>query len=103
MAQSVKVVAVSELPPGSMKTVIAAGIRIAIANVDGQYFAVEDTCTHAQCSLGSEGFLDGATVTCGCHGAQFDIASGNVLALPATSSLRVYEVAVEGDSLVVHI
>lgn len=94
---------VSELPAGSMKTVIAGRKRIAIAHVDDRYFAVDDTCTHAQCSLGSEGFLDGSTVTCGCHGAQFDMASGTVMALPATSDLQTYEVTVEGDSLIVHI
>ena len=103
MSQSIKVLTVSELPPGSIKTVSAAGKRIAIANVGGQYFAVDDTCTHAQCSLGSEGFLDGSTVTCGCHGAQFDMTSGKAAALPATSDLPVYEVTVEDDALMVHI
>lgn len=103
MSQSINVLTVSELPSGSMKTVTALGKRIAIANVGGQYFAVDDTCTHAQCSLGSEGFLDGSMVTCGCHGAQFDVASGKVMALPATTDLPVYEVTVEGDALMVHI
>lgn len=103
MSQSINVLTVSELPSGSMKTVFALGKRIAIANVGGQYFAVDDTCTHAQCSLGSEGFLDGSMVTCGCHGAQFDVASGKVMALPATIDLPVYEVTVEGDALMVHI
>lgn len=103
MAQSIKVLAVSELPPGSMKTVIAAGIHIAIANVDGQYFAVDDICSHKHCSLGTKGSLDGSTVTCGCHGAQFDMKSGSVLTLPATTGLAAYSVSVEGDSLVVHI
>lgn len=103
MSQSINVLTVPELPPGSMKTVTALGKRIAIANVGGQYFAVDDTCTHAQCSLGSEGFLDGSTVTCGCHGAQFDMTSGKVMALPATIDLPVYEVTVEGDALMVHI
>ncbi|MBI5619948.1 non-heme iron oxygenase ferredoxin subunit [Candidatus Gottesmanbacteria bacterium] len=88
---------VSELTPGSMKTVNVSGKRIAVANIDGQYFAIDDACSHVGCSLGSEGFLDGTTVTCGCHGAQFDITNGKVLALPAVSDVSSYEVTVEGD------
>ncbi|MEK7119236.1 MAG: non-heme iron oxygenase ferredoxin subunit [Patescibacteria group bacterium] len=103
MSQSMKVLTVPELPAGSMKTVTALSKRITIANVGGQYFAVDDMCTHAQCSLGSEGFIDGNVVTCGCHGAQFDMTSGKVMALPATTDLEVYEVTVEGDALMVHI
>lgn len=101
MAKLIAVAKTSELPSGSMKTVTVSGIRVAIANVDGQYFAVADACSHAQCSLGSEGFLDGTTLTCGCHGAQFDATTGKVLALPAATDLTSYQVKVEGDDVLV--
>ncbi|MBI5448858.1 non-heme iron oxygenase ferredoxin subunit [Candidatus Gottesmanbacteria bacterium] len=103
MGQSIKVLAVSDLPAGSMKTVEVDGLQIAIANVDGQYFAVDDICTHKHCSLGTKGFLDGTTLTCGCHGAQFDISSGAVMTLPATSGLRAYSVSIDNEAIIVHI
>ena len=101
MANFIHAAKASDIPPGSMKTIMVSGKRIALANVDGVYFAVDDTCTHAQCSLGGEGFLDGNVVTCGCHGAQFDVETGGVLALPATASLSSYPVKQEGDDLLV--
>jgi nitrite reductase/ring-hydroxylating ferredoxin subunit len=52
------------------------GTRIAVANVGGTYYAFDDTCTHEQCSL-AEGDLAGTTVTCMCHGAEFDVRTGS--------------------------
>ena len=94
MTNFTKVAITTDIPNGSVKTIHAFGKPIAIANVDGQYFAVDDLCTHKECSLGSEGFLDGNVITCGCHGAQFDAANGKVIALPATQDLRTYEVKI---------
>jgi len=101
MTNFVAVAKTSDIPMGSMKAIMVSGKRIALANVDGQYFAVDDTCTHAQCSLGSEGFLDGSNIVCGCHGAQFDATTGKVLTLPATVNLSSYHVKVEGDDVLV--
>lgn len=103
MAEYVKIAAVQDVPPGTMKTVIQGGLRIALANMDGEIFAIDDTCTHQQCSLGSEGFLDGGVVTCGCHGAQFDVTNGQVLALPATQSVRSYRTKVEGNDIFIEL
>jgi len=101
MPQFTKVLKVSDLPSGSMKTVSAFGRPIALAHVDGQYFAVDDICTHQQCSLGGEGFLDSNVITCGCHGAQYDVTSGKVMALPAVENLASYQVKVEGNDILV--
>jgi 3-phenylpropionate/trans-cinnamate dioxygenase ferredoxin subunit len=92
---------VSDVPPGTMKTVGVGGYAIALANDGGRIYAFADTCTHAQCSLGTEGFLDGSIVTCGCHGAQFDVSTGNVLSLPATVPIRTYPVRVDGAAVLV--
>ena len=101
MTNFIRVAKVPDIPAGSMKTVMVSGKRIALTNIDGEYFAVDDTCSHAQCSLGGEGFLDGNVITCGCHGAQFDATSGGVLALPATAALTSYQVKVEGDDVMI--
>jgi nitrite reductase/ring-hydroxylating ferredoxin subunit len=89
------VCSVNDLASGSMKTFVVSGKRITLAHVDGEFFAVDDACTHKQCSLGTEGALDGSVIICGCHGAQFDVTSGKVLAPPAVSNVQSYEVKVE--------
>lgn len=101
MGDFVKVMAMSDLTSGGMKTVVVSGKKIAVAHVDGEFFAIDDICSHAQCSLGSEGFLDGAVVTCGCHGAQFDVTSGKVMSLPAATDIASYKVKVENGAVYV--
>ncbi len=103
MAEYVAALLLRELEDGAMKTVTISGNAIAIARVGNEFFAVADRCSHDNCSLGSEGFLDGATIICGCHGAQFDATNGHVLSLPATQNVTSYEVKVEGDTLMVRI
>lgn len=98
-----KAASVSEIAPGTKKTVMVSGKRIAIANVDGDFFAIDDTCTHQQCSLGTSGFLDGSAIICSCHGAQFDITTGAALSLPATVDVTTYETKVEGTDVLVYI
>ncbi len=101
MATFTKAIAVSELPPGEKKTIVVAGRKIALANVDGEFFAIDDMCSHEACSLGTEGFLDGSLIICGCHGSQFDMTNGKVLSLPAPTDVASYETKVEnGDVLV---
>ena len=79
------------------------GTRIAVANVDGRLFAIDEMCTHEHCSLVEEGTLEGPVVTCGCHGAQFDVRTGQVLAPPALEPLRAYPLHVDRDDIVVEV
>lgn len=90
---------VIDVVPGSMRTFRTSGKDIALANVDGEFFAVDDVCTHAQCSLGSDGALDGTTIICGCHGSLFDVTSGKVLSPPAPTDVRSYKTKIENDSV----
>ncbi len=99
----VKAAKTNEIESGSMKTVRMSGKVIALACVDGEYFAIDDTCTHEQCSLGTEGVLDGNVVVCGCHGATFDVTNGKVLSLPAPTDVSSYEVKIEGDDVLIDI
>jgi nitrite reductase/ring-hydroxylating ferredoxin subunit len=88
----------ADVPPNGMVVVVVKGARIAVANVQGTFYAFEDECTHEQCSL-AEGDLAGTTVTCMCHGAEFDVRSGKVLAPPAVLPLHTYRTRVEDDAL----
>lgn len=101
MSKILKLCSVSDVPPGSMQTVKAGGHAYLVANIDGEFFVLDDTCTHEQCSLGTEGFLDGYTVNCGCHGAMFNVRDGKVLALPAPRDLSSYEVHVTDGNVLV--
>ncbi|MCL4359802.1 non-heme iron oxygenase ferredoxin subunit [Patescibacteria group bacterium] len=103
MPDFVKVAAAGDIPDGSMKTVETAGKKIALAHIGESFFAIDDACSHHQCSLGGEGVLDGTTVVCGCHGAKFDVTSGKVLALPATTDVRSYRTKVEGGDVFVEL
>lgn len=94
MDNFISIAKTEEFPVGIMKTVFAQGKKIALANVDGEFFAIDDTCSHEECSLGGEGFLDGNVVICGCHGSSFDMTSGKVLSLPAPSDVNSYETKV---------
>ena len=93
----------SEIPAGAITSIDVRGTRVAVANVDGTYYAFDDACTHEQCSLAEEGELAGTTVTCTCHGSEFDVRTGKVLAPPATVPVKVYPVRVAGDALQIEV
>lgn len=97
-AQAVTGKKATDIPRGALALVEIDGARITVANVDGRYFAFDDTCTHEQCSL-AEGELEGSKVICMCHGAEFDVTTGQVLAPPAKHPLKVYPVRVTDDVL----
>lgn len=85
---------------GKMRVFDVAGTKVNVASVGGQLHAFDDICTHAGCSLAT-GKLDGTTVTCPCHGSEFDVTSGAVLRGPARQPVRSRSVQVEGEDLLV--
>ena len=85
---------------GQMLVIDVDGTKVNLSNADGQIYAFDDTCTHRGCSL-ARGKLDGTTVTCACHGSQFDVTSGAVLRGPAQRPVRSRATQVEGDDLLV--
>ncbi|OGG16660.1 hypothetical protein A3D78_07715 [Candidatus Gottesmanbacteria bacterium RIFCSPHIGHO2_02_FULL_39_14] len=102
MAQYQKIASISEITDGKMKEFKVNGKTIVIANVTGEFLAFDGICTHAQCALAG-GFLDGYTLTCYCHGGQFDVKSGEVLSPPPVSPINIYPVKVESDDILVEI
>jgi 3-phenylpropionate/trans-cinnamate dioxygenase ferredoxin subunit len=101
--RSVTVGRAADIKPGELAAFEVEGVRIAIANANGRFFAIDDTCTHEQCSLAADGTLEGTVVTCGCHGAQFDVTTGAVLAPPAPEPVKAYPLHVAEGSLVVEV
>ena len=94
----VTVARVGEIPPGGVKVVRVDDREIAIFNLAGSYYAMDDVCTHDGGPL-AEGVIDGTVVECPRHGARFDIRTGGVLAMPATVPVPTYTVRVEGEEI----
>ena len=99
-AEFVRVAAADEIPPGTGKAVVVDGRRIALFNVNGTFYAIDDTCTHEESSL-SEGYIDEDIVECPKHGAMFHIPTGEVRSLPATKSEQTFPTVVEDGDLFV--
>lgn len=87
------VTSVAVLAPGQMLPVTVAGVPVLLANLGGQFYAVEDDCTHQKCAL-SDGFLEDALIICPCHGGSFDLRTGAAVDLPSRVALRTYPVRV---------
>ena len=102
MAQFISAINTTDIPEGGLVAIDVGGTRIAVANVGGSYYAFDDTCTHEQCSL-AEGDLAGTTVTCMCHGAEFDVRTGEVLAPPAPLPVKVYRTRIDGDAIQIEV
>jgi 3-phenylpropionate/trans-cinnamate dioxygenase ferredoxin component len=100
MSEFVRVGRAADLPPGSVTQVEVGGHLVALANVDGQFYAIDDTCTHEEASL-SEGGLLSEIVVCPKHGSRFNVKTGRVLSLPAVRSVAVYPVRVEGGDVLI--
>ena len=91
----------SDIPPGKMLKVASDGKEILVANVDGNYYAMDDICTHQGANL-SEGTLEGSTVTCPWHGSTWDCKSGMLIAFASKlNDLHAYKITVESDSVFV--
>jgi len=101
MPRSIRVAAVSELPPGASKEVLADDLVVALFNVGGKFYALDGVCPHAGGPLG-EGTLRGTIVTCPWHGWQFDVTSGQNC-LNARLMHKSYPVTVDGDDVLVEI
>jgi len=97
VAEFISVASISELSVGSSKTVDVNGKAIALFNVGGQVYAVDNTCLHQGGPLG-DGLLEGEVVTCPWHFWEFNVRTGEKVGEP---SLRIstYPVQVEGDDI----
>jgi nitrite reductase/ring-hydroxylating ferredoxin subunit len=87
-----------DLKKGEMQAFKVLDNKVAVANVDGTFYAFDDTCTHEGCSL-AEGELEETILTCGCHGSQFDVTNGALLRGPAQEPVKSHEIRVEDGNL----
>jgi 3-phenylpropionate/trans-cinnamate dioxygenase ferredoxin subunit len=88
----------SDIAPGTARVFVVEGYDVAVANVGGEFYAFADVCTHDGGTV-AEGELDDCVIECPRHGARFDIATGQVLSMPAVVPLPVYDLQVVGDEI----
>jgi nitrite reductase/ring-hydroxylating ferredoxin subunit len=98
----VKVANVSELAPGKAKVVQAANKVLALFNLDGTFYALDNRCTHVGGPLG-EGQVQENVVTCPWHGSRFDITSGQVVGPPARRPVAAFPVKVRNGEVFVEV
>lgn len=98
MTEYVKVATLDELPAGTAKAISVDGRRIAVFNVGGTIYAIDDTCTHEEASL-AEGAVSGEIVACPKHGSRFNLQTGRVHSLPAVIPVNTYLVKVENGQI----
>jgi len=102
MAKEYPVAKVSDVPPGEMKLVVANRERLLLANVDGAFHVISDTCSHTRASL-TQGFLEDAVVECPLHFARFDVRTGAFIDGPLATDVPRYETTVRGDTIYVEL
>jgi glycine betaine catabolism B len=95
---STRVASTDEVPPGVTRKVVCDGKDVLLANVDGNYYAIGDVCTHEGGPL-DEGILHNYEIECPWHGSRFDLRTGAVTQGPAETSEPGYDVLIEGKNI----
>jgi 3-phenylpropionate/trans-cinnamate dioxygenase ferredoxin component len=97
-----RVCSVKDVDPGSAKRVDVDGYKLCVVHIGDDFYVIDDTCSHADYSL-SEGDIweDDLEIECPKHGSTFSLETGDPQTLPATTPVRVYDVKVDGDDVVV--
>ena len=96
----VSVARTGDILPGEVTYVEANDYRLAICNVNGSFYCIEDTCTHDGGPLG-QGSLIGDLIECPRHGARFNVVTGQMARMPAVAPVETFPVKVVGDDIMV--
>ena len=91
-----------EVPPEQVKVVTVGAKRLALCNVNGRYYVIDDVCTHDGWPL-DQGELDGEEIECPRHGARFDVTTGRATCMPAVVPVKTYKVRVEGGEVQINV
>ena len=102
MAEFQKVAKTSEILDGEVMPFYVDGIAIAVCNINNNFYAFRDECSHETFPL-SDGDIEGDNIVCIYHGAEFDVKTGEAVCLPAIEPVEAYELKVEGDDILVKV
>lgn len=89
--------------PGAPAFVRVDDISLVIVSAEGRHWAIEDLCSHASCAFSDDGEIDGLTAVCDCHGSEFDVRTGAVLAAPATDPIRTFPTRIANREVEVYL
>lgn len=90
----------SELPQGERKAVEIQGLSLLVFNIDGEFYAIENRCSHEDLPL-TEGHVENAHIMCPFHGAKFCLKTGAALSAPAFEDIQMFPVIQQGENLFV--
>ena len=102
MPSRVELCKVEDVGVGEVRRVEAGGLTLAVYNLDGEFYATDDACTHGPGSL-SEGFVDGDTIECNFHQGVFNIRTGECVRPPCMIPVKTYRTVVEHGRLYVEV
>lgn len=102
MAGWVRAAALDEVPRGTLHGVVVDEARVVLANVEGEVYALQDRCTHANFPL-NDGTLEGTELECAHHGARFDVCTGRALCLPAIRPVPRYDVEIRSGEIYIQL
>ena len=94
----IRIASAQDLQDDEVRAVSVGGARIALYRSEGEFFATDNRCTHAEALL-SEGYLEDGCIECPLHQARFDIRTGKALCAPATTDLRTHALKRDGDDI----
>src|SRR5262245_26596100 len=100
MSQRVELCSATEVAHGNALKVETGNLSLAVFNVDGEYYVMDDLCSHGPGSL-SEGYIDGDVVECNFHNGQFNIKTGEVVAPPCMVPMKTYKTVVEDGRVMI--
>ena len=102
MPQRIDLCSAADVSPGSALKVETGSLVLAVFNVDGEFYVMDDLCTHGPGSL-SEGYIDGDVVECNFHNGQFDIKTGEIVSPPCMIPVKTYPTTVEGGTVFIDV
>jgi 3-phenylpropionate/trans-cinnamate dioxygenase ferredoxin component len=92
----------ADVPPERVRVFVVGDHDVAVCNVNGAFYAIDDLCTHDGGAL-DQGELEGDEIECPRHGARFDVRTGAATQLPAFEPVETHEVRVDGDDVQVSV
>ena len=102
MPSRIELCKVEDVAVGGVIKIEAAGLTVAVYNLEGEFCVTDDHCTHGPGSL-SEGFIDGDLVECNFHQGVFNIRTGEVVAPPCMVPVKTYTTVVEGGRVYIEV
>ena len=102
MPERLDLCSTSDVAPGSALKVETGDLVLAVFNVDGEFYVIDDTCTHGPGSL-SEGYIEDDVVECNFHNGQFNIKTGEVVSPPCMIPIKTYPASVVDDRVTIEV